>query len=124
MTQQNEYQKSIAIWRDGERKAVGWLTRILKRMRQSKQTQSAELELFRDQFEYETGLDSRKEGKKAFQGAVLTHIQRAVRHAEQRLEREIEGPLGDGFDDGPFADLPGDNEFRQAIERFNKDHRL
>ena len=43
--QANEYQKSIAAWRDGEHRAVGWLTRILKRIRQKKQAQSAELEL-------------------------------------------------------------------------------
>jgi hypothetical protein len=114
-SQQNEYQQSIAIWREGERKAIGWLTRILKRMRKSKQKQSVELELFRDQFEYETGLDSRKEGKRAFHGAVLTHLQRATKHAEQRLERELQGPLADGFDDEPFVDLLGDKDFEAAI---------
>jgi hypothetical protein len=116
--QANEYQKSIAAWRDGEHKAVSWLTRILKSIRQRKQTQSAELELFRDQFEYETGLDSRKhKGKAAFESACRVHIQRAEAKRQQRLEAEERAGTITEFDDldGPMEDLGGDVEFEAEI---------
>jgi len=100
----NEYQKSIALWRDGERKAVSWLTRLLKRIRQVKQTQSTELELFRDQFEFETGLDSHGDGKQAFMSAVTLHLQRAAEHRARRLANET---LAGGIAD--FADFDGDS---------------
>lgn len=107
MTMENEYQKSIAAWREGERNAVSWLTRILKRIRQKTQVQSAELELFRDQFEFETGLDSRKEGKAAFTSAARTHIQRAAEHQARRLaNEELAGTIADFADNGPMGDEP------------------
>src|ERR687887_1568375 len=114
---ENEYQKSIALWREGERKTVSWLTRILKRLRQRKQVQSAEMELFRDQFEYETGMDSRKEGKAAFEGAARVHIQRAAQHKERRLANEERaGGIADFDDlDDPMGDLPSGAEFEEEI---------
>ena len=107
MNKQNEYQKSIAVWRDSEHKAVGWLTRILKSLRRTKQTQSAELELFRDQFEFETGLDSRGNGKEAFKSAVRFHLQRATEHKARRLRNEqLAGSIEDFADAGPMGDEP------------------
>ena len=103
----NEHQKSIALWRDGERKAVSWLTRIIKGIRQSKQKQGAELELFRDQFEFETGLDSRGDGKQAFLSAVKAHLQRAAEHQQRRLVNEqLAGGIADFADNGPMGDEP------------------
>jgi hypothetical protein len=107
MIKQNEHQKSIAAWRDGEQKAVSWLTRILKSIRQRKQTQSAELELFRDQFEFETGLDSCGNGKKQFEAACRVHIQRAVEHQQRRLaNEELAGGIADFHDDTPSMGEP------------------
>jgi hypothetical protein len=107
ISQTNEYQKSIAAWRDGEHKSVSWLTRILKSLRQKKQTQSAELELFRDQFEFETGLDSRGNGKQAFLSAVRAHLQRAAEHQARRLANEERAGTIADFDDGaPMGEEP------------------
>jgi hypothetical protein len=127
MNNQNEYQKSIAAWRESEHKSVGWFTRILKRIRQQKQTQSAGLELFRDQFEFETGLDSRGKGKQAFERAMQFHIQRAEQKREQREWRLLQGPLAEFDDlDGPMEDLGGNEEWANALIKANpalKKHR-
>jgi|SRR5579862_7465495 len=96
--QQNEFQQSIAQWRQQQDTANRFIARLVKKIRQKIQGQSAELELFRDQFEYETGLDSRsKEGKAAFEQAVAIHVQRALEKAEERLENEWqrESPLAE-----------------------------
>jgi len=117
--QENEYQRSIKIWRDGERNAVNWLTRLLKQFREKRQKKNAELELFRDQFEFETGLDSHGEGKTAFQSAVNVHLQRAAAHRARRLENEEKIDSIGNFADiaEPMEDLPGDSEFEAALIR-------
>jgi hypothetical protein len=117
MTQQNEYQKSIALWREEEHIAVSWLMRILRKIRQQRQTQSTELELFRDQFEFETGLDSRGDGKQAFESAAWSHIRRAAQHKAGRLANaEKAGGIADFDDlDGPMGDLPSGAEFEAEI---------
>jgi len=110
---QNEYQKSIATWREGEHKAVSWLARILRLFRQRKQTQSTDLELFRDQFEFETGLDSHGDGKQAFMSAVTTHLRRAAEHKARRLRNEdLAGGIADFVDVG---DSMGDEPDFEAI---------
>ena len=119
-SQQNEYQKSIAIWRDGERKFVAWVTRLIRKLRRKQQTASVELELFRDQFEYETNLDSREEGKKAFEGACRAHIHRAAAHQAQRVENEQKaGGIADFDDLEPMGDLGGDPDFEAALIKVN-----
>ena len=116
MISNNEYQKSIAAWREGERKAVNWLTRTIRRIRQRKQVQSRELELFRDAFEFETGLDSQGKGKQAFEAAARAHIQRAAEHKARRLENEERAGTIADFDDGvPMEDLGGDADFEAEI---------
>lgn len=104
----NTYQQSILAWREQQHKSIEWLTRILKIFRRKRQTQSAELELFRDQFEYETGLDSRGDGKQAFESAVIFHLERAAKHRERRLVNEqLAGSLADSPDlDEPMEDEP------------------
>lgn len=116
-----EHQKSIAEWRDGEHKANLWWARLLKKIRLTAQRQSTELELFRDAFEFETGIDSRsKEGKPIFMRAVAAHLQRAAEHKERRLEAEMNGPLGD-FDDEAMEPLPGEEDFAREIRKQQKD---
>jgi hypothetical protein len=117
----NEYQKSISMWRVGQQRLRDLILRILKDRRERKQVQSRELELFRDQFEFETGLDSREGvGKRNFETAALAHIERAARQQEARQEasawREMQGPLAEGFDfERSAGDLPGDADLEAEI---------
>lgn len=100
--QQNEFQKSIAQWKQQQHDANHFIARLIKKIKQRLQQKSAQFELFRDQFEFETGLDSRsKEGKAAFEQAVTVHVQRAMKKAEERLENEweSESPLSEFLDD-------------------------
>jgi hypothetical protein len=113
----NEYQKSIEQWRKGEHRLRLWVARLITTLKQRKQVQSKELELFRDQFEFETGLDSRKDkGKAAFESACRVHIQRAEAKRQRRLEAEERAGTIAEFDDlGPMEDLGGDGEFEAEI---------
>jgi len=114
---ENEYQKSIAHWRNGEHSFRLWVARLVTKVTQRKQVQSRELELFRDQFEFETGLDSRKgKGQQAFESACRAHIQRAAEHKEQRLANEERaGTIADFDDLEPMGDLGGDADFQAEI---------
>jgi hypothetical protein len=114
---ENEYQKSIAEWRKGEHSLRLWVARLITTIQQRKQVQSKELELFRDQFEFETGLDSRDgKGKAAFESACRVHIQRAEVKRKRRLEAEERAGTIAEFDDlGPMEDLGGDAEFEAEI---------
>jgi uncharacterized protein YfcZ (UPF0381/DUF406 family) len=113
---ENEYQKSIAQWRKSEHNLRLWVARLIKTIQQRRQVQSKELELFRDQFEFETGLDSHKEGAAAFESACRVHIQRAQVKQQRRLEAEERAGTIAEFDDfGPMEDLGGDAEFAAEI---------
>jgi hypothetical protein len=114
---ENEYQKSIAEWRKDEHSFRLWVARLINTIQQRRQVQSKELELFRDQFEFETGLDSRKDkGKAAFESACRVHIQRAQVKQQRRLEAEERAGTIAEFDDlGPMEDLGGDAEFEAEI---------
>jgi hypothetical protein len=113
---ENEYQKSIAQWRKSEHNLRLWVARLIKTIQQRRQVQSKELELFCDQFEFETGLDSHKEGAAAFESACRVHIQRAEVKRKRRLEAEERAGTIAEFDDlGPMEDLGGDAEFEAEI---------
>jgi hypothetical protein len=113
---ENEYQKSIAEWRKGEHSFRLWVARLITTIQQRREVQSKELELFRDQFEFETGLDSHKEGKAAFESACRVHIQRAEVKRKRRLEAEERAGTIAEFDDlGPMEDIGRDAEFEAEI---------
>jgi hypothetical protein len=104
----NEFQKTIAIWRRGRSKWQNFVNGFipwLKRQRAEVQRGHAAVELFRDQFEFETGLDTSKgDGKTAFEDAMRVHVQRAEAKKEFSEERELSGSLMDGFDGGSIID--------------------
>jgi hypothetical protein len=113
---ENEYQKSIAQWRKGEHSFRLWVARLVAKVTQRRQVQSREQELFRDQFEFETGLDSHGKGKEAFESACRAHIQRAAEHKARRLANEERaGTIADFDDEGPMGDLGGDADFEAEI---------
>lgn len=69
--------------------------------------------------------------KDNFKEAVADCVDRAssLHQVKQQTKEEAEyramcGALGEGFDDEPMGDLPGDGEFRQSVQKFNKDHGL
>lgn len=115
---ENEYQRSIAQWRKGEHSFRLWVARLITTIKHRRHVQSKELELFRDQFEFETGLDSRKDkGKAAFESACRVHIQRAEAKRQRRLAAEERAGTIADFDDvdDPMGDLGGDAEFEAEI---------
>jgi hypothetical protein len=112
LAQRNEYQKSIALSVDADRKADSFIRRLLIKIRQRRQHQGTELSLFRDQFEFETGLDSRGNGKEKFKRACQVHLSRAAAKKEAREEKALfGGPLSEGWDEEMNGTMGEDPDF-------------
>lgn len=101
---------------------------FLKRKRQDTQKAQANIELYLDDWIYHHGpidyLPSKEhpQGGPIFQNALADcadRIQKQQQAKDQMQEdaefRQMQGSLGDGFDDGPFQGLPDDAAFEKAI---------
>jgi hypothetical protein len=101
---------------------------LLKRARQDEQKALTNAELYLDDWAFHHGGPITKGNvKEAVADCVdrATSLHRAKQHAAEEKEfRTMQGPLGDSFDDEPMGDLPGEDEFRQSVLRYNKDHGL
>lgn len=108
--------------------AMRIVTMFFKRARAERQKAESNIELYLDDWAFQHGTPITKAN---MEEAVMDCVDRVVslQHAKQQAAEEqefraLQGSLGDGFDDGSFEELPGDSEFRQSVERFNKDHGL
>jgi hypothetical protein len=99
--------------------AMRIVTMFFKRARADKQKAESNIELYLDDWAYQHGTPITKANmEEAITDCIdrVLSLQQAKQQAAEEKEfRALQGPLGDDFDGGPFADLPGDGEFRQAI---------
>jgi hypothetical protein len=96
---------------------------FLKRKRQDDQKAASNVELYLDDWVYQHGPITQANVKEAVADCVDRVVQQArsrERIAEENEFKQMQGPLGDGFDDEPFQGLPDDAAFEQAIVRQQK----
>ena len=99
--------------------AMRMVTMFFKRARAEKQKAESNIELYLDDWAFQHGTPITKANMAE---AVMDCVDRVVslQHAKQQAAEEqefraLQGSLGDGFDDGPTFDLPGDAEIEKEI---------
>lgn len=93
---------------------------VLKHIRQDRQHAETNIELYADDWAFHRGPITQENFKEFASDCVdraLSLHQAKQQQREASEERELSGSLMDGFNDGGFGDLPGDEEFRKQLEK-------
>jgi hypothetical protein len=108
--------------------AMKLVSTFLKRSRQESQKAESNIELYLDDWAFHHGTPITKGN---MDEAMTDCVDRMVslhqvkqQAAEESELRTMEGTLGDGFDGGTFEELPGENEVRRSVEKYNREHGL